>query len=526
VIHVSSGRRLAYGQLVETAAKLPVPTDVPLKEPKNFRIVGRSLPRLDTKEKIEGRAIFGSDIKLPGMLVAMVERCPVFGGKVKSFDAAKTLAIPGVRQVLQIASGVAIVADSTWAAMQGRKALTITWDEGAEAELTSKHIRTMFEEKRKQEGVVVRKEGDVISALAKAAKKLEAVYEVPFLAHATMEPMTCVAQVRPDEAEIWAPTQTPQWAQDAVAGVTGLPAEKVKVHTMLLGGGFGRRLMPDFAVEAAQISKAIDAPVKVVWTREDDMRHDFYRPASYHRLTAGINASGQLVTWTHRVVAPSIMAQLFPQGNQRQPDAVDGAAQLPYSVPNILVDYVMVNTAVPVGWWRSVYHSQNAFVNECFLDEIAAAMGADPYEFRRRLLPNGSRLRGALELAADKAGWVKPLAKGRARGIACHASFGSFFAEVAEVSVDKTGKVRVHKVVCALDCGPVVNPDTIAAQIEGAIGSTDRSQHRRPRWNWRARTSADCASGLQRYLCRHWKTSPAAADPVGRFEMKNVYRVK
>jgi isoquinoline 1-oxidoreductase beta subunit len=475
VIHPPSGRRATYGQLVENAAKLPVPTDVSLKNPKDFRLLGKNIARLDTPEKVFGSAIFGLDMKVPGMLIAMVERCPVFGGKVKSFNTDKALAIKGVKQVIEVPSGVAVIADSTYAALQGREALTITWDEGPNAALSSTSIRQSFEEKSRQEGKVVRKEGDVAAALASAARKIEAVYEVPFLAHAPMEPMNCVADIRADRAEIWAPTQAPQWAQAAVAEVTKLPPEKIKVHTTLLGGGFGRRLMPDFVREAAQISKAAGAPVQLVWTREDDMRHDFYRPASYHRCVAGIDKNNQIIAWTHRLVAPSISVQLFgEQDQQSRPDAVDGAAQLPYHIPNILVDYVMANTAVPIGWWRSVYNTQNAFVNESFIDEIAAAVGVDPYEFRRRLLPENSRLFGVLELAANKAGWDKPPLAGRSHGIACHACFGSFFAEVAEVSVDDMGKatpgrVRVHKVICALDCGPIVHPDIIASQVEGAI---------------------------------------------------------
>jgi isoquinoline 1-oxidoreductase beta subunit len=375
-----------------------------------------------------------------------------------------------VKQVIEIPSGVAVIAESTYAAMQGREALIITWDEGPNAGLSSESIHQMFEEKSKQKGKVARQEGEVMAALATAAKKIEAIYEVPFLAHAPMEPMNCVADIRADRAEIWAPTQAPQWAQGAVAEVTKLPPEKIKVHTTLLGGGFGRRLLPDFVREAAHISQAAGAPVQVVWTREDDMRHDFYRPASYHRFTAGLDKNGQLLAWTHHLVAPSISAQLFgEQDQQSRPDAVDGAAQLPYQIPNILVDYVMANTAVPIGWWRSVYNTQNAFVNESFLDEIAAVAGIDPFEFRRRLLPENSRLFGVLELAANKAGWDKSPIAGRSRGIACHACFGSYVAEVAEVSVDNAGKLRVHKVVCALDCGPIVHPDLIASQVEGAI---------------------------------------------------------
>jgi isoquinoline 1-oxidoreductase beta subunit len=470
VIHTPSERNLSYAQLVEKAAKLPVPANVTLKDPKDFRLLGKSLPRLDTPEKVHGSAVFGIDVKLPDMLIATVAHCPVFGGKAKSFDARAAQAIKGVRQVVEIPTGIAVVADSTYAALQGYEALAVVWDEGAHADLSSASIHAMFEQKSQSEGKPVRLEGDAVAALASAVRKLEAIYELPFLAHAPMEPMNCVAHVQSDRAEIWVPTQSPQWTQSEVAGALALPQEKVTVHSTLVGGGFGRRLMPDFAVEAAQIAKAARSPVKMMWSREEDMQHDFYRPASYHRMTAGIDGSRTVTTWRHQLVAPSISAQLSgEQEEQRRPDAVDGAAQLPYQIPNILVDYVMANTAVPVGWWRSVYNTQNAFVNECFLDEIAAAVGIDPYEFRLGLLPADSRLRGVLQLAAEKAGWRKQPAPGRGRGLACHASFGGYVAQIAEVSVEEMSRVRVHRMVCAFDCGPIVHPDLIAAQVEGAV---------------------------------------------------------
>ncbi len=470
VIHLPSKRRRTYGQLVEAAAKLPAPTEAPLKDPKDFRLLGKSIPRLDSREKVEGRAKFGIDMRVPGMLVAMVARSPVLGGKVKHFDAAKALGIKGVQGVFEISSGIAVAANSTWTAMQGLNALTVSWDEGPHAGLSSASIHKMFEEKSKQEGKVVRQEGEFAAALAAAAQKLEAIYEVPFLAHAPLEPMNCLADVRAESAEIWAPTQSPQAVQQEVSRVTGLPLEKVKVHTTLVGGAFGRRLLADYAVEAAQISKAAGAPVQVLWTREDDMQHGFHRPASYHRMSAALNQDGQVIAWRHHLTAPSISAQLFGGGEDNpRPDAVDGAAQLPYQIPNLLVSYVMANTAVPIGWWRSVYNTQNAFVNESFLDEIAAAANVDPFLLRRSLLPEDSRLRGVLEFVANKAEWSKPPAPGRGRGIACHVCFGSYVAEVAEVSVDQESHVRVHKVVCAVDCGPIVNPNIIAAQFEGAV---------------------------------------------------------
>jgi len=470
VLHGPSGRRLGYGELVAQAAKLPVPKDPALKSPKEFRLIGKRVPRLDTPDKIDGRAVFGIDVRVPGMLHAVVARAPAYGARVAGFDADRARAVPGVRGIHQVPSGVAVVADSTWAAMQGREALRVTWDAGPNAALDDGAIGRLYEERSRAPEGVARKEGEGAKALERAARRLEAVYQVPFLAHATMEPMNCTAHVRGDGAEIWAPTQAPQWAQEEVAKALGLKPEAVKVHTTLLGGGFGRRSRYDFPVEAALVSKAAGAPVQVLWTREDDMRHDFYRPASLHRLAAGLDGKGHLLAWTHRVVAPSISRQLFGKASRSgdRPDVVEGAWDLPYVAPAIEVDYAVPDVGVPVGWWRSVYSTQTAFANECFLDEIATAAKKDPYALRRELLPGNSRLRGALELAASRAGWGKPLARGRGRGIACHSSFGSHVAEVAEISVE-AGRVRVHRVVCAIDCGQVVNPDTVEAQVEGAM---------------------------------------------------------
>jgi isoquinoline 1-oxidoreductase beta subunit len=466
------GKRLSYGELAAEAAKLPVPKDPPLKDPKDFRLLGKPVHRLDTPDKITGRAVFGIDVHVPRMLHATVARCPVFGGKAKSFDASKAKAVRGVRGVYQVPSGVAVVADSTWSAIQGREALAIVWDEGPAAGLDSAAIRAAFEKALEKPQGVARRDGAGAAALQGAAKKVEALYELPFLAHATMEPMNCTADVRGGRATLWSPNQAPQWHQQAVAKALGIAPEEVTVHTTLLGGGFGRRAMPDFSVEAALVSKAAGAPVKVLWTREDDMGHDFYRPASLHRLAAGLDAQGRLGAWTHRVVAPSITQQVFGrpsfQPGGKRPDMVEGAWDLPYGVPAIEVDYAMPEVPVPIGWWRSVYASQTAFANECFLDEIAAAARRDPLELRRELLAADPRLRGAVELAAEKAGWGQPLPAGRGRGIACHFSFGSRVAEVAEVS-SQGGRPQVHRVVAAVDCGRVVNPDTVAAQIEGAI---------------------------------------------------------
>ena len=470
VVHTPTGRKLDYGALVEAASRVPVPENAPLKDPKDFRYIGKSLPRLDIPDKVTGRARFGIDTRRPGALVAVLARSDVFGGKARSFDATRALAVPGVRRVLEIPAGIAVLADTTWAALRGREALQVDWDPGPNAALTSESIRGDFEALSRGKADVARREGDPESALASAARRIDAVYELPFLAHAALEPMNCLAEVRDGEAEIWAPTQSPQWARGAVAGALDIPEDRVTVHTTLVGGAFGRRLMVDYAVEAARLSKLAGVPVQVVWTREEDIHHDYYRPASLHRLSAGLDAGGRLVAWTHRIVAPSIGRQNFPdEPRDGEPDVVDGAKQLAYTVPNLLVDCVVPDTPVPIGWWRSVYNTQNGFVNESFMDEVAAAAGVDPYEFRRRLLPEDSRLRRALDRAAREAGWGRAAERGRARGLACHPSFGSFVAEVVDISVDDSGRVRVHDVVCAVDAGPIVHPDAIAAQVEGCV---------------------------------------------------------
>jgi isoquinoline 1-oxidoreductase beta subunit len=470
VIH-TGGRRLSYGHLVAAAAALPVPTDPPLKEPADWKILGTRVPRLDTPLKVDGSAQFGIDVMLPGMLVAVVARCPVFGGTVASFDAASAQAVPGVRHVVKISRGVAVVADGYWPAKTGRDALAVTWNEGATATVSSASIGQLFAQRAGRAGVQARHDGNPDRALAGAARRLEAVYETPFLAHATMEPMNCTAHVRPDGVDIWAPTQFQGGAHQVGAAIGGVAPEQVQVHTTYLGGGFGRRFELDFVIEALETSKAVGAPVKVIWSREDDTRHDFYRPASYHRLRAGLDGSNRPAAWTHRVVAPSIMARVFPNTVQNGLDgeAVEGAIEMPYAVPNVHVDYVLTDTGIPVGFWRSVNHSYNAFAVESFIDELAHAANQDPYEFRRALLANAPRHRQVLELAATKADWGSPLPAGTFRGIAVQKAFESYVAQVAEVSVGADGTVRVHRVVCAIDCGPVVNPDTIEAQMQSGI---------------------------------------------------------
>lgn len=471
IVHVPSGRKLAYGELVEAASKLPVPENAPLKDVKDFHILGRKTQRLDTPEKVDGRANFGIDVKLPGMLYAVIARPPVFGGSVKSFSATKAKVVPGVRQVVGISQGVAVVADSTWNAIQGRKALDIVWDEGPNANLSSAKINSMLQEFSTRDGAVAEEQGDT-SLIGRAAKKIEAVYELPFLAHATMEPMNCTADVRDNKCEIWAPTQSPDWAKRAAAETLGLNQDDVIVHITFLGGGFGRRFEPDFVVEAVNVSKAVNAPVKVVWTRDDDMHNDWYRPTSMHRLEGGLSEDGDLVEFKHKVTAPSINGQRWPERIRGGLDrsAVEGATKLEYNIPNTRIEYVMANTAIPVGWWRSVYASQNVFVLESFIDELASAAGKDPLEYRRQLLKKDSRMRRVVETVAEKSAWGSPLPQGRFRGIACAppAFFGSYVAHVAEISVE--GKsVKVHRVVSAVDCGICVNPDSVQAQIESSI---------------------------------------------------------
>jgi isoquinoline 1-oxidoreductase beta subunit len=470
VVH-TGGRRLSYGRLVATAATLPVPADPPLKVPADWKIVGTRVPRLDTPPKVDGSAQFGIDVTVPGLLVAVVARCPVFGGTVASFDAAGAQAVPGVRQVVPISSGIAVVADGYWPALTGRAALEVVWDEGPNAGVSSASISRLLADRAERPGARARHDGNPDAALPAGGRRLDAVYQTPFLAHATMEPMNCTAHVRADGVDIWAPTQFQTGAHQMGAAIGGVAPEQVKVHTTYLGGGFGRRFELDFVQEALETSKAVGAPVKVVWSREDDIQHEYYRPASYHRMRAGLDARGQPVVWTHRVVAPSIMARVFPNTVQNGLDgeAVEGAVDMPYAVPNVHVDYVLTDTGVPVGFWRSVNHSFNAFAVESFIDELAHAAEQDPYEYRRTLLANAPRYRRVLELAATRAGWGSALPAGVFRGIAVHKAFESYVAQVAEVSVAADGTVRVHRVVCAVDCGPVVNPDTVEAQMQSGI---------------------------------------------------------
>ena len=473
VVH-PDGRKLSYGELAAKASELPVPEQVKLKDPARYTLIGHPVHRLDSPAKINGTAVFGIDVQLPGMLVAVIARPPVFGATLKKVDDAKAKAVPGVKAVVAVPAGVAVVADRFWPALQGRDALQISWDEGPGATLSTEEMRRQYAALARTPGLPARREGDVPAALARAAKTLEAEYEVPYLAHAPMEPLNCCVDLRADGCDVYTGTQMQTGDRDAAARVSGLPPEKVRIHTTFLGGGFGRRATPtsDFVVEAVQVAKAIGKPVKVIRTREDDMRAGYYRPFWYDRIAAGLDAKGGLDCWRHTIVGQSIMAGTAFAGMIKEgidETSVEGAADTPYAIPNILVDLHSPTQPVPVLWWRSVGHSHTAFVVESFLDEVAHAAGRDPVELRRTLLAKHPRHLGVLELAVQKAGWGKPLPAGRGMGVAVHSSFGSYVAQVAEVSVNKAGGVRVHRVVCAVDCGRIVNPDTIAAQMESGI---------------------------------------------------------
>jgi len=464
VINADSNARLSFGSVAEGAAKLPAPSNVTLKNPAQFHLIGKPTKRLDTSGKVNGSARFGLDVRVPEMLHAVVERSPVFGGKVATFDATKTKTIPGVKEVVPISNGVAVVADNTWSAMEGRRVLQIKWDEGAVASVSSTGISKNFVEYSQKPGAVARKTGDSAAALQSASKKVEAVYETPFLAHAPMEPLNCVAHVRADACEVWASTQGQSAARDEAVRITGLAPDKVKVYSEFMGGGFGRRARADYIGEAVEVSKAIGAPVQVTWSREDDLQQDFYRPAAYGRFTAGLDADGWPTALSARLICPPFGG--LSNGVART--GVEGIVDLIYSIPNVLVDYHALDPGIPVSYWRSVGYSQNTFFLESFIDEIAHASGKDPLELRLRLLQNAPRLKAVLELAADKFGWSKPLPAGHGRGIAVVNNIGSFTAQVVEASIDR-GKLRVHRVVCAVDCGYAVNPSGIDQQIRSGI---------------------------------------------------------
>lgn len=490
-----SGQRATYGALVAAASKLPVPDHktVALKDPAKFRIIGKATPRADLPSKTDGSAQFGIDVRVPGMLYAVVARTPVYGGKVKSYDAAKAKTVKGVRHVVELPKvddgaftrgGIAVIADSRHAAFKGREALQIEWEGGPIAGLSNDSLRRDFEAMIAKGGTVVRDDGDAAKALG-AAQKIEAAYEVPFQAHAPMEPLNATAHVKPDGVEIWTGCQGPQDLRDTVAGALGFKPEQVVVHTTLLGGGFGRRYTFDTGLEAAQASKAAGAPVQLLLTREDDIQQCFYRPFSLHQMAGALGADGLPTAWTHKMASTSISTFWDPPDKVvHEASEIGGAVNLPYAVPNVHMEYSPSPRGFPVIWWRSVEHSGNAFVVESFLDELAAAAKMDPLAFRLKLLAeprqvkypkegddpalDTRRLKAVLELAAEKSGWGKPLEEGRFRGIAGHFSFHTYAAQVAEVSVTK-GKVRVHKVTAAIDCGRVIHPDGVAAQVESSI---------------------------------------------------------
>jgi isoquinoline 1-oxidoreductase beta subunit len=474
---VNGRRKLSYGALSEAAAALPPPTEVTLRPAESWKIIGKPTKRLDSFEKVTGRAEFGLDVRLPGLLVAVVERAPVFGGTVKSFSAAKALKVPGVRKVYQVPSGIAVVGDHFWAAQKGREAVEVVWNEGAGATVDTEKLRETFRSlATKGGGARANAAGDITVALESAAGRLEAEYDGPYLAHAPMEPLNCTVRLSKDKCEIWTGTQMQTGDQMAAARVAGLEPSQVQVHTTFLGGGFGRRANPsaDFVSEAVHVAKGTGGPVKVVWTREDDIRGGYFRPQWLHRAVVGFGQDGMPVAWHHAIVCQSILAgTAFAAMVQNGVDqsSVEGCADSPYleAIPNRLVELHSPSLPVTVLWWRSVGHTHTAFVMESLIDELAHRAGSDPLEYRRKLLAGHPRHLGVLNLAASKAGWGRPLPKGRARGLAVHESFGSFVAQVAEVSVEG-GRIRVHRVTAAVDCGICVNPEAVRAQLEGAVG--------------------------------------------------------
>jgi isoquinoline 1-oxidoreductase beta subunit len=478
VLHEASNRHASYGDLATKAATLQVPTDIPLKTAKDYKIVGKPIPRLDTPAKVNGSAVYGLDFRVPEMKYAVLARCPVIGGKVASFDDKESRKISGVSYVGKIGeSSIAVVADSVWSAMEGRRVLQVSWDEGPNKDLNTAMVMDSLRQGATKKGVTLYSTGDVGKV---SGRRIEAAYELPFMAHAAMEPGNATAHFQGSKCEVWAPTQVPQDVRDSVAQAVGVDPDNVKVHVQLIGGGFGRRLEHDYGVEAAQVSKAINGPVKVIWTREDDMRNSTYRPASYHKLSAVLDGQGWPVAFNHRLVAPSISAQKGQPGEGGiDPDLKDEAGLI-YSFPNALVEYIATETPVPLGWMRSVYALQVGFANECFIDELATAAGKDPLAYRLHLLAKDedikyfdatwktARMRGVLQMAADKAGWGKPLPAGHYHGIACFGCFSTYCAQVVELSMD-SDQPRLHRVVGAIDCGQVVNPNILDQQIQGGV---------------------------------------------------------
>ncbi|HEX9020583.1 MAG TPA: xanthine dehydrogenase family protein molybdopterin-binding subunit [Nitrospirota bacterium] len=472
VRHLKSNRTLTYGRLAAPASKLKVPQNPALKKEKQFRYIGKELARLDMHDKTNGRADFGIDSFVPGMLYAAISRPPAYGAELASSNKEAAQGVPGVRAVVPVHGGMAVCADTIDAAWKGRDALKADWQNAKHPAMSNESLEADFTGRLTSGGIIARNDGDAKSALDSAAQKVEAVYTLPFLSHATMEPMNCTVDVRKDGCDIWIPTQNQSGTLKMAQDLTGLKPEQIRVHTTLLGGGFGRRFERDFLEEALLLSISTKKPVKLVWKREEDMQNDFYRPMNVSRIQGAIDAGGKVTAWSHKIVCPSIFARVFPDSMKDGIDnaAVEGVKNLEYEIPNVSVEYVRFDTPVPVGFWRSVGSSHNAFTVESFVDELAHAAKKDPLEFRLGLLKNHPRAKKVLEVAAEKAGWGKPPARGQARGIAYHLSFGSYVAEVAEVSVEKkTGSIKVHKVTCAVDCGSTVNPAIVSAQMMGGL---------------------------------------------------------
>ncbi|HWS65125.1 MAG TPA: xanthine dehydrogenase family protein molybdopterin-binding subunit [Steroidobacteraceae bacterium] len=472
VVHTASGRRIKYGALAADAARIPVPEKVALKRPEEFKLIGTPAKRLDTPAKVNGKAVYGIDVRPPGLKIATLAQSPVFGGRLKSVDETAARSVKGVRQVVRLDDAVAVVADHMGAAKKGLAALVIEWDNGPNAALGTEDIARALEQGTLGAGAVAQSIGDIDKAIAGATTKIDAIYQVPFLAHAAMEPMNCTVHVRKDGCEVWVGTQVVARAQATAAKTTGLPLDRVVVHNHLIGGGFGRRLEIDGVTRAVQIAMQVDGPVKVIWSREEDLQHDMYRPYFVDRMSAGLDEGGMPVAWSHRFAGSSILARFLPQAfnNGLDSDTTDGAINLPYALPNFRVEYLrMEPQGIPTAFWRSVGPSHNVFVVESFIDELAAAAKKDPVDYRLALLAGSPRAKAVLRLAAEKAGWGRPLPKGRGRGVATQFVFGTYLAEVAEVEVSKDGEIRVQRVVCAVDCGLVVNPDTVQAQVQSAV---------------------------------------------------------
>jgi isoquinoline 1-oxidoreductase beta subunit len=470
VSHPSSGRTLSYGDLIDAAGAQSVPQNPPLKDPKDFKLIGKPLKRLDTPNKTDGKVVYGIDAMLPGMKFATLAQCPVFGGKVGRVDDSAARKVPGVQQIVVLDDLVAVVGDHMWAAKKGLDALVINWDEGANAKINSSDIWDDLRAASKKDGVVAKSVGDVAKGLTQG-ERVDGEYELPFLAHATMEPLNCTVHVTPDSCEVWTGTQVLTRVQQSAAKAAGLPLEKVKAYNHLLGGGFGRRLEADMVAAAVRIGKQVDGPVKVVWTREEDIQHDIYRPV-YRDVISATLSGGKIAAWKYRIAGSSIMARWAPSIfiNGIDIDAVDSAVDNPYDIPNFQVEYVRAEPpAVPTGFWRGVGPNNNVFATECFMDELARKAGADPIAFRIGMLDKTPRLKAALQLVAEKSGWGQPLPARAGRGVCAQPSFGSFIATVVEAEVDEHGEVHLRRVTSAVDTGIAVNPDTIAAQLQGGL---------------------------------------------------------